>query len=185
MKLALNGPLLSGKTELARQLERRGFSFVDFTGHIKVLAAIALSSIGLQVERRDIEANKEQYRPFLIALATLAGIDDGNYVRMLVDDERNDIVFDNVRTPEQWAILKEMGFVLVKLAVPYDVLVDRARARGLNAQQLAKKLADPSEHWMDGITPDIILRSDESLMREADNLLATAAIYDATRQTAA
>ena len=134
--IAVTGPQLAGKTTLARELERRGWRFVDFTGRLKELAAISLSEVGPTVTRQMIEQDKAKYRRYLQELATLIGYDDNPvYVQdalyavgfLLPRADRARFVFDNVRTMEQWNVLKGYGFTLVRLDTNYDLRFRRAR----------------------------------------------------------
>lgn len=161
-RYALHGELFSGKSTLASALEARGFAYVNYTQYLKILAARSLSAIGIPTTVAMIEANKEEYRAYLIALGTRCGFDQGNFVEECLrhdtiwEDDDNGvaqggdglpkhIVFDNVRFPAQFEKLIPLGFRLVRLSTPYGVRLSRAEAKGLSRADYDARLADKSE----------------------------------------
>lgn len=142
MRVALHGPLYSGKTSLSRQLvNAHGFTLVNYTDYLKELAVRALGSLGIQVTVEEIKANKGFHRTFLQGLGTEVGFDEGGFVEQCLWEQASigndylmdDIVFDNVRTAAQYCILNEYGFTLVRLAIPYSLQVQRAAEQGVSA----------------------------------------------------
>lgn len=129
LRLALHGPKLSGKSTLAIELEARGFQRLNFTDLIKELFCAWADLWGVSITVEDIYADKEAYRPDLIAFANAAGFDDGFGVEMLIDQidpNATGVVFDNVRTEAQWKLLKAAGFTLVRLTTEERFRVARA-----------------------------------------------------------
>lgn len=132
-KLALHGPMYSGKTTLSRALvARHGYEWIDYTSELKKMAARSLSAVGYETTLEDIQVYKPKYRAYLQELGVLTGFDDGTIIpdmlaALRADDDSlpADMVFDNVRTPQQWAMLKLVGFTLVRLQV--DTLTQQRR----------------------------------------------------------
>ncbi len=129
--IALHGPIGSGKTTLAKALEETHLR-VNFTDILKENACLALypyrpTTVG------DISRNKEAFRPFLQAFGDIIGFtDEPKYVHQALRDwvalGRPDCVFDNVRSVAQASVLRAMGFLVVALQVPTDLLIKRTNA---------------------------------------------------------
>jgi hypothetical protein len=142
--------MYSGKTTLARQLEQmHGYTLVDYTGHLKEMVARMLTAGGVPTTRAVIERDKAYYRPLLQMAGTYLGFDQGRPIEHLLAEACFDpiamncsldanIVFDNVRTPEQWAILKALGFQLVRLHVTNGTQIDRAERAGVPYEELER-----------------------------------------------
>jgi dephospho-CoA kinase len=136
LRLALTGGLMSGKSSLARYLvNEHGFHYVNYTDLIKEFASVALAEVGMQVSVADIHADKERYRPFLIALATLLDFDHGygidEIVKLLDAQKADKVVFDNCRFDPQFEKLQAAGFRLVRITTPYTVRLARGLEKGM------------------------------------------------------
>lgn len=134
LKLALHGPLKSGKSSLAQALQERGFQYLNYTDLLKQLLCEALASIGVNLTVEEIHANKEKYRQLIIEFASVAGFDDGFGIdRMLAEikPDATGVVFDNVRFLPQWKLLKAEGFILVRLTTSERIRLARARSEGM------------------------------------------------------
>jgi hypothetical protein len=152
MRLALHGPMYSGKTTLSRALvAAHGFTLVNYTDYLKELASRALSHIGMYTSVEQIKADKTHFRAFLQDLGTLLGFDEGAFVEQCLFEQAatvwtgpqeaalpERIVFDNVRTPAQFAILQRYGFHLVRLFIPTDEQVRRALEAGATIPELVR-----------------------------------------------
>lgn len=152
--LALHGPLKSGKSTLAEALRQRGFTYVNFTRDIKVRAARALSATSERyVAVETIEQHKEDFRPFLIELARMIGVDEGLTVPEVLDEQLGAvldywpqrIVFDNVRYAAQMDRLVPYGFRLVRLTLTDWAQEERARRDGMNIDRLFDLREDATE----------------------------------------
>src|SRR5579859_3385421 len=147
MYLALTGDIYAGKTRLARSLESQGFLFISFTDLLKKYAVKSLTACGIPVTLEDVLRDKAVYRPYLQELGSLIGFNDNpKYVREALsawDGEK--CVFDNVRTPEQWAVLKNFGFTLVEVRVDYSTQRERAANLGVTGAALEKAINHPIE----------------------------------------
>jgi hypothetical protein len=149
MRIALHGPMYSGKTTLARKLESaHGFTLVNYTDYLKSLAVKALNALGQLTSVEEIAANKTKYRPFLQDLGTLLDFDGGKYVGQCLFEQSpicltgdplglpEHIVFDNVRTLAQLDILKKYGFRLLRLGLSPDEQRRRAAELGVSQVEL-------------------------------------------------
>jgi hypothetical protein len=122
--IALTGPIGSGKTTLSRALEP-DYLRINFTDFLKQLAASCLSFV-VPITLEDIVNNKPKYRSFLQEFGTLIGFDcNSSYITVLLESwERMgqpSATFDNIRFAAQAEYLKERGFHIVKLALPYGL----------------------------------------------------------------
>lgn len=152
MKLALKGTLASGKSAVAGELVQVGFTLVNFTDYLKRLYAEAH---GLTIQ--EVLVNKEAHRAAIIAHGHEIGFDDNpRYVQAAVEEAGNpeQAVFDNVRYPAQMDALQAMGYRLVRLYVPRELLALRlAVYKGLTRAQAEERLEDPTEHALTGYYP--------------------------------
>lgn len=172
MKLvALTGPIYSGKTSLAVELEGRGYMRVMFNDLLKAYAATGLSSCGVPTSLHDILTNKAKYRAFLQELGDLIGFNNNpEHVHKAlfswVIAGRPPCVFDNVRTDEQADVVRSLGFQIVRLDLPSTVQIERAGALGVRWDVLQSQLIHPIErgisHW------DLALDATEPLTYNAD-----------------
>jgi hypothetical protein len=132
-------------------LEARGFGYINYTQLLKRLSVNALRAIGIDAKLEDLEGkDKEKYRKFIIETGTVRGFDQGWGIDEIVLPQLEttgvrDVVFDNVRFPAQFEKLQGAGFRLVRITTPGDVRVERAKAKGLTAEQFFAKLLDPTE----------------------------------------
>jgi len=161
MRLALHGGLFSGKSTLAKELEARGFTYVNYTRYLKVLYARSLCAVGIQMSADDVERDKERERPHIISFGSRIGFDKGNFVEECLDEEASsvshpagmggndglypDIVFDNVRFDTQMEKLLPLGFRLVRLDTPFATRAARAALKGVDQASFAERCNDPSE----------------------------------------
>ena len=181
MRIALHGPMYSGKTSLAHELVRsHGFTLVNYTDYLKELAASALSYIGVETTVRTIKADKAKYRSFLQQLGTLVDFDNGAYVqRCLVEQAQDEegygltdrIVFDNVRTQAQFDILKPFGFRLVRVTVNPITQMNRATLAGVSVQELYRVSEHTIENNLDTQEGEIEVIGGVSTIALADYLV--------------
>ena len=156
MRIALHGPMYSGKTSLAHELVRsHGFTLVNYTDYLKDLAVTSLNALGFGLTTETLKANKGHYRAYLQALGTLVDFDNGAYVERCLVEQATDyeggyglvenIVFDNVRTQAQFDLLKQHGFQLVRVTVNPITQMNRATLAGVSVQDLYRV----SEHTIE------------------------------------
>ena len=157
-RICLTGPMYSGKTTLSHALEKRGYYIINFSRVLKRYAADALNACGVYTRVDEIEDEKSRYRGFLQHLGTLIGFDaDPCYVKIALEPWIKSsvlppAVFDNVRTPQQFQVLREWGFQLVQLQIDGATQEERAQGLGVGVQALRdmhnhpieRGLADPS-----------------------------------------
>lgn len=177
MRLALIGAMYSGKTSLANYMrDEHGVTVLSYTDSLKVKLVAALNAIGARITLQDVLSNKQVYRPLLQELGSFLGYDEGYGVRAMVEQWQalggpEPVIFDNVRFPAQWEMLKEHGFVLVGMQVSRAIQVARARGLGVSDEDLAKMASHNAESWFDY---DIALDADKPTEELADVLLRLA-----------
>lgn len=162
--IALAGAPYVGKTTIARALGELGYRRINFSEMLKQKAAFALSAVtGDAITATTINQNKAKYRTFLQELGDVIGFNDqARYVRDVLDPWHYDgcppAVFDCVRTVAQWTVLREYGFRLVNLYVPYEVHIQRAKLCGMRSDDLDRILECPLEQGL----PDLGIQVESS-----------------------
>lgn len=170
-RIALTGQSKVGKTTLVEGLVKLGYVHVNYTDHLKKLLVSALNHIGVSATVDDIHRNKEKWRPLLIEWGHAIGYDEGAFVEDVLrgvscdmfgclTDEclPKDLVFDVVKQPAQWDILKrrpDLGFKLIRLEADELTRVDR----GMRVSDMEPLPHQSGEKciWTDGLTPDEVL----------------------------
>lgn len=174
MKVALTGPMYSGKSTLAKYLETNAnFWLMNYTDSLKDMGVRALQAAGISITLDDILTNKKRYRPFLQELGTAVGFDDGYGVQQCIDawhdaGEPEHVVFDNVRFASQYAQLIPHGFVLVKLHLSPEEISRRARSKGVSADEIRKLMEHQAES---GVKSDLWINAERPVEQIAETLL--------------
>jgi hypothetical protein len=162
--IALSGAPCAGKTTVGRELEKRGYLFIDFSDIIKQEAAKALTAAGMPTTVEEIRANKPKYRAFLQELGVLIGFDtDPKYVWHSLGvygwHDGKLAVFDNVRTAEQFQVLQPLGFKLVRIEADFETRATRAEQKyGVSPEEFIEQETRPIERGL-GLDPDVVLDS--------------------------
>lgn len=172
MKIALCGAMYSGKTTLADCLrDEHGWTKLNYTDFIKELAVVGLNAIERHLDALEVGDGsrhlmehmtgeyKALYRPYLQALGSFFGFDDGFGVAHQIQQWQalgspEPVIFDNVRFPAQWEQLQYHGFVLVGLKVSKDIQAERALRLGVSEEEIAKYQQHVAEQWFE---PEITL----------------------------
>ena len=128
-RIALTGPMGSGKTTIAKELStHHAYQLVSFTDWLKSLAVVVLQKL-VKVSVEDIVNNKEVYRPFLKEFGHVIGYDTHpKYIDALLEqtDLSKPVVFDNVRHQKQAEHLKQKyGFLIVRINIDKDMIMHR------------------------------------------------------------
>jgi hypothetical protein len=160
--IALTGAPCSGKTTVARELEKRGYLFIDFCDIIKQIAAEVLTNAGVPTTVELVRANKDHYREFLQALSEQIGFNTNPaYVYRALSEygfsgcAHKYAVFDNVRTPEQFAVLKGLGFHLIRIWASESTRSARAWEKyGTEPENFLNQGSHPIEKGF-GLDPEI------------------------------
>ncbi len=158
MKIALCGIPYAGKTTAARELVvKHRWSMVDYGGLLKIYVADALIAAGIETTLQDQYDNKAKYRRLQQVFGDAIGFGTFNAERYIdaaialytpkAAPERN-MVFDCVRTPEQWTVLKDRGYKVVRLVCSREVQVERAYRHGCSPDDIEAVLSDPLEQGL-------------------------------------
>lgn len=154
MRVALVGFSHSGKTSLAKALRTEGWYYANYTDLLKELAAVALTAIDRRMipdefgifehTVSDIVARKTELRPFINELGTALGFDRGYGIENILakwaaKGSPEPIVWDCVRFEAQAAKLHALGFLTVKLDVPYEMLRHRALNSGVTREEFERQ----------------------------------------------
>ena len=120
MKIALAGQMGSGKSSVAKELEKRGFYLLNYKELIKEEVAKAMAAVGVRVTSEEalekIHTDKEFYRPLLIAWADTTGWSDASRLETFLKElDKENIVLDNVRLLVQAEMVRVNGFIVIKL----------------------------------------------------------------------
>lgn len=187
MRFAMHGRMFSGKSTLAVLLhDALGFEYLNYTDHGKAHIARALSAmLGRTVTHEEVieRKNEPSMRDFTIAGLRLFGFDRGAGIRELVesyidpDDVTTPLVFDNVRYPAQYALLKPYGFTLVRLIMSDREQERRASEAGMPLETLERLRLEESEQPLPPVDGEIVLHVDDKTPeRLLGGLLRAAAI---------
>lgn len=178
IRIALQGDGGSGKSTLARYMEKHYDWYVmQYSDSLKWALCEALNYFELPDDKQfvaaDIHANKSKYRKVLQELGTVVGFDEGAGVEDTIDvwkmcrtSANQPVIFDNVRFPAQFKLLKRHGFVLVELFVDLEERERRAQQAGVKLEDMAH-VAENSHP-----IPDIYLNANGSVEETAAILLA-------------
>lgn len=155
MKYALHGLPGSGKTTLAKSLEKHGFQLVSFTDFLKILLSSCIDPL-VPFSVEEIHKNKKQYRKLLQEFSKVIRFDsDVRYVDALLEGIPNDtsIVFDCIRSEQQAERLKAKGFIVVHLQL--NSSSDRITAT-------EEELSDETEKQLPASLIDLTLNAERS-----------------------
>jgi hypothetical protein len=192
VRIALTGPMYSGKTTLAEHMrDNHGWFRIGYNDIIKERLAYELSVLeGRVITVDDIIADKKKYRTALQKLGDALGFNEGNGVLLAMRRWERDrksynqpVIFDNVRFPGQFERLKEYGFVLVKLEVDTYACRDRATQVGVSTLEFASAVSHFAEAGV-GLSPDLFINGDRPTAVIADILLRLTGKVRAPKQPA-
>lgn len=168
-RIAFIGPMGSGKTWAAQYLvDNYGYKKLSFAGKLKQIAKemfgvegkdgndrLILQGLGSDLRKYD----EDVWVKYVMKLIHNAGLD---YSKIVIDD---------TRYLNEAGILKENGFILVRLRVPLDEL--EARLVRLYPNRPATAFLHASETEQEGISADyIILNSEDEGKLELDWLMS-------------
>lgn len=174
VQIAITGTIYSGKTTLAKHLrDKYGFIHVNFSDVLKRYACMALEGVGVKVRVSDIVNNKDRYRAFLQELGVLMDFDTNpEFVYEAVTPHSfttQPVVFEAVRTKEQADTLHSLGFKIVKLCLPKDEQIRRARDLGVDGTKLLIQLMHPVEQGFDNF--DLTLDATQPIEYNAETIV--------------
>lgn len=154
MRIALSGKICSGKTTVAEYLELKyGFTRVSLADPLKELVA--------KLWGVDPNRDKAKYRQLLVSTGEhLCLVDQNVWVDYLIRNLpiRANVVVDDVRKPQEYNILKEAGFYLVRIDI--TATVQRARVLLKYPTMPLDLLNDYTETALDPARFDIYLDGD-------------------------
>lgn len=150
--IGIAGKQYSGKDVLARLLLEKlpHFQQVPLAGAIKEVYA---SQQGLSLE--EIEANKAQHRPGLIALGDWGRRQDPDYWLKRALAKPGPKIISDVRLKREYDLLKAQGAFLIRLNADRDIRAQRGQIVSED---------DPTERELDSVTDwDAVLSNNGSL----------------------
>jgi hypothetical protein len=170
--IALTGLPGSGKTALAKELQKLNYLLVDFTGMLKLLAYDALCCPALlpDLTLADLEEKKDFYRPFLIEFGKVIGFDaNSEFIEDALGDwhmygEPN-AVFDNIRTDQQAKYLKALGWKVIRLSSCHSYKGGEEILRGLQLREVKPDLEINRDYYSSPRDlADYLMHYDEDLL---------------------
>lgn len=148
-RVALCGIPYAGKSTLRKELVNRGYVLIDFGQLLKKHAAAAIKRVtGEDITSSMIDQDKARYRGFLQELGNVIGFNcNPTFVLQAIEPYTGNlrVVFDCVRTPQQFEVLAARGFSLVEVTVPRKTQWERARIAGVSEGEFSRLLSAPLE----------------------------------------
>lgn len=120
LKIALSGNIGSGKSTIAKEFEKKEYYLLSYTQRIKEEVASAMQATGVVESKeealRKFQEHKELYRPLLISWADCCGWSDGSRLKGFLQNlDKENVVLDNLRYIAQANIVKQAGFITIRL----------------------------------------------------------------------
>lgn len=177
IRIALQGEIASGKSTLADYMAGQYDWYVmRYSDSLKWALCEALNWFEDETAKEyfadDIASDKNKYRRALQELGSVLGFDKGVGVASSLKDWKQNrdsvnqpVIFDNVRFPAQFELLKPHGFLLVELDLDDNTRVRRVREMGYTSEQI-NHVSEKSRPM-----PDIILNANGSVEEVAERLL--------------
>lgn len=174
--IALSGPRGSGKTTIARLLKERYFmERHSWAAPVKVIAAMAYGPIAKATPvtvRRDGRPVRTTGLDIFQRIGTDAlrsQVDEDFWINVGVHAIEPDVLYvnDDTRFPNEAAVLREMGWCIVRLFTADEERQRRLVARGDSDMSVDHR----SEHWWE-IEPDLTVdNTNEAPEETLDHLL--------------
>jgi hypothetical protein len=166
LRIALTGDFYAGKTTLARTLETHGWTVLDHTGMLKELGHKALLAAGLDIPLSALTTDKDHYREFLEEMGICIGWDDGFGIRKCLlrwqemePSSPLPVVVDTVRTLNQWRVLEEEDFTLIRLVTPIEIREQRAAAHNVSKERMQNIQSHLNQSLLPSQENEIVLNS--------------------------
>lgn len=155
-RVALAGPLYSGKTTLLHHLGEHGYQTLGLSATLAKAYVKWVNEVeGKPLTLEQLYDDKATHRLALQQFGARMGFDSERvpfWIDQTMIDERarlgpNDVIaWDSVRFPAQAVYLKQKyGFTIVHIQVPEDEIIRRGRLKGVNEDRMRKALTMPSE----------------------------------------
>lgn len=151
--IAFTGKAGSGKSTAANALvDGRGYTRVSFAQPLKDIAA-QLWGEGARTDRGLLQAFGQKLRE----------IDPdvwANAARRVIEEQEGPVVVDDLRFPNEYHMLKELGFVVVRVTADKFDRIERLKLNG--KLQDEAQLEDTSETALDDYGADYTLFNDDT-----------------------
>ena len=177
IRIAIQGDIATGKSTLTQYMQSQyDWYAIEYADSLKWALCRALNYFEEETGKHffldDIHADKDRYRKVLQELGTAVGFDEGAGVEMAVNEwvirrrsANQPVIFDNVRFPAQFEMLKRHGFVLVELWVNYDIRKARAAAKSIKLDTYGHAAEESRNE------PDVYLNANGTIEETAELLL--------------
>ena len=177
IRIAIQGDIATGKSTLTQYMQSQyDWYAIEYADSLKWALCAAMNffkeETGTEYDVDDILDDKNTYRRVLQELGTTIGFDRGVGVKRALDNWKlyrfspnQPTIFDNVRFPAQFEMLKREGFILVELALDENVWVRRVREAGYSTS-VFDHTAEKSRPM-----PDITLNANGTIEEIAERLL--------------
>ena len=164
MKIAIIGNICSGKTTLANTLSKRyNLRKIAFADSVKYYVKDIF-----KVEHKDrklIQDFAEKMRE----------IDKDIWVKKVQDkiQDKEDIVIDDLRFPNEYKMLKDNNFFIVKLKISKETQIKRINELyQQDAKEHIERLNHISESYIDSLKEDLLITNENQLKDFIDYALA-------------
>lgn len=160
--ISVSGWMRSGKDTIANYLiERYGYKRLSFAGPLKREVA---RGIGCAPEDLDEEPLRSQVRRVLQVWGTefRRGQDDLYWVRQTekdIDSQAGPFTIADARFINELAMLRRRGFLLVKVDMPVEQVIEYLHEQGWQEHDIHERLNHPSEQQWQTVDFDIVIPS--------------------------
>jgi dephospho-CoA kinase len=165
LRVAIYGRFCVGKTSVARSLEEDfGFIRVSMAENLK---SIVLNAYGTLDKSKPVDVTSRSGEPIRLSIRevlqgigeAVKSVDRDLWLRWFLNDTRlmsgEDLVMDDLRLPFEADVLRDQGWLIVRLDAPEEVRMERHQ-RLYGRLPTLSELMHPTETQMDEIVPDLV-----------------------------
>ena len=162
MRIALCGKMGSGKSYIAKLFsEKHNSKIISFAGKVKKLA-------------NELFDMKEKDRNLLLDLSQKMKEIDKNVWVNIVKKEINkyeNIVIDDLRFPNEYQMLKDLDFIVIRLKIDKDLQIDRLSNKYKNFKDHIEAMEHDSETLLEDFVYDFEVVSDQYAFEKIEKFM--------------
>ncbi len=151
MKIGLCGPMCSGKTTLAKNIQDKSYNTTYITSFAKKLKEIACDLFNMDINNKNRDLMQQLG-------SNMRNIDENVWINYTLKDASKyiNVVIDDVRFENEVLLLKENNYILIKLNISKELQTKRLiDTYGDNAQSHINNITDISETSLNNINDNM------------------------------